>query len=417
MRINHRLLFPLLVALLTAAAVPVRAEKAEMYTSSDEFLPLGAELGGEWASIDRSYLEDENSLRNGRVQSIAFLRDESSLLFTIGTDDPKGLAGKKLYYSVDFVDFPPRMILVLHGVRSEENVFRFFTEGFIRGIVLNPFYREDISEYVFFFDDDVSLSTAYDQVTGKLTVSFSPATPRYRRGFGVRIADTRIDPLPQIIEIKKELSAAGLDNYLLVGSDHETIVLESPFYETREEAITFMESLESFGYNGKLAIRGYRDYPKPNRVDVVSEVVISGTDDPNLINVVNTKLNPTKLYTLSTERIFALVLPLFSSSVREDEGALSEHLYALSEVYLNYPAEDQEGKNRSYTVALKLLEIIYFRYPDAERADDALWDMANLIRRFEIQNRLTEEECYRRIVREYPKSLFYKESVERLKAF
>jgi hypothetical protein len=407
----------LLAAGFLSAAVYVtttRAEKNDLYTSNDEFLPLGSELGGEWASVDHSYLMDEESLRDGTLESITFLKEKGTLLFTIGTDEPDMLRGMKLYRSIEYFDFPPRMVLVLYGVRSEEHVYRFFTEGVIRGIVLNPFLKENVSEYVLFFEDTVELSSSYDETTGELSVSFTPSRPAYRRGFGIRIADTGIDPLPQIVEIKKELSEAGLENFLLIASDHETVVLESPFYETREEAISYMESLESFGYNGKLAIREHGSFPRENRVDVVSEIVITDTDDPNLLNAVMNELNPTKLYKFPTERIYKTLLPLFSPSVREDSELLAENLYGLSELYLNYPTEGPEEKERACTVSLKLLEIVYFRFPDTERADDALWDMANLIRRFWIRDRLTEEQCYRRIIREYPESLFFEESLDRL---
>ena len=55
-------------------------------------------------------------------------------------------------------------------------------------------------------------------------------------------------------------------------------------------------------------------------------------------------------------------------------------------------------------------------YPDTQRADDSLWEMANVIREHGINDELQERECYEKIVEEYQESIFLEESKSRLKS-
>jgi hypothetical protein len=269
---------------------------------------------------------------------------------------------------------------------------------------------------VIFLEDWAEVVVEYSMDEHVLSMHYSFAEPPYRRGYGVRIADTMIDPLPHIIEIKRELTDYGLPNFLLTASDEETVVLESPFFTSRQEAIAYIESLEGFGFKGKLAIREYRDFPKPHRFDVVSEVVITGEGDVNLENLVYSELLPERIYSLAYSKLYVITKEIFSPRVQSDDELIVEYYYSLSEIYRNYETESPQVQDQARLVSIKLLEIIYFTYPESQRADDALWEMANLINEHGIQDLLDEKECYQRILREYPGSIFREESRERLKA-
>jgi hypothetical protein len=67
-------------------------------------------------------------------------------------------------------------------------------------------------------------------------------------------------------------------------------------------------------------------------------------------------------------------------------------------------------------VSLKILELIYFNYPDSSRADDSLWEIAQTVLEYDISDVLSEEDCYRKIIDEYPDSLFVEEAEARLDA-
>ncbi len=393
------------------------AEKDEYYTSSEEFLPLGAELGNEGEGIDPSFLEDDSLIHSAGLAGIKFLKDERRFVFSIKAQNPGELEGKQLKYDLILLNFPPRVVLTLYGVTTDEKIFRFFKNLDVRGIVRNPFADRYFSEYVLFFEDWIKATGSYDSGGARFMLDYSFTQPEYTHGFGIRIADTKIDPLNHIIEIKRELTKYGLENHLLIASDEETVVLESPFFKTRDEAIQYMEKLESFGYNGKLALRGYQSFPKPHRFDVVSEVVITGEDDVALRNIVYSELTPGKIYPLDYSEIHLITKELFSPTVQNDESAIAEYYYKLSEIYMNYETDEKKEKNMAYAAAEKLLEIIYFKYPKSDKADDALWETANIIREFGVADVLSEEECYRKIINEYHDSIFVDESKNRLKDF
>lgn len=410
------LLAAALCSFMLAGPCAALAEKEDSYTAADEFLPLGATAGGDWEVLDQSYLDDPESVKHALLEGLELHKEKRRLVFSVTSEEPDRVRGKKLYYSISHVNFPTRMILVMYGVRSDKPVKGFFKDLPILGIVLNPFLDGDLSEFFVFFQDATASDSVWDPEQGTLTVRFSAGSPGFLQGYGVRVADSRIDPLPHVIEIKKELTSFGLPNYLLPASDRETVVLESPFYRTREEAVEYLESLQSFGYKGKLALREYREFPEPDRFDVVSEVVITGEDDVNLKNLAYTELPPRKVHRLEYEQLHRIILPLFSPRLQNDPQALVEQYYELSEIYLNFETGDPREERMASTAAMKVLEIIYFQYPGTERADDALWDMANLIRQHQVPGRLSERECYRRIMAEYPRSMFAEEAARRLQA-
>jgi len=393
------------------------AEKEEFYTSSEEFLPLGVERGHEGEDIDLSFLEDENLIHRAKLAGIKFLKDEHRFIFAIKAHDPVELEGKQLKYDITLLNFPPRVVLTLYGVTTDETIYRFFQNLDVRGIVRNPFVDRYFSEYVLFFEDWISARASYDSEGKRLMLDYSFNKPEYTHGFGIRIADTKIDPLNHIIEIKKELTKFGLENHILIASDKETVVLESSFFKTRDEAIQYMEKLESFGYNGKLARRGYQSFPKPHRFDVVSEVVITGEGDVELRNIVYNELTPGKIYPLNYTEIHLITKEIFSPTVQNDEEAIAEYYYELSEIYMNYETDDKNEKDMAYAAAQKLLEIIYFKYPKSDKADDALWEIANIIREFGISDILGEKDCYQKIIDEYQGSIFIDESKKRLENF
>jgi len=394
----------------------LHAEKDEMYTSSEEFLPLGSSLGEGSAAQDLSFLEDETLIHDAELAGIRLLKDENRLLFMLKAGQPEALAGRDLKYDLVIENCPPRIVLLLYGVVSSETVYRFFKNLNVRGVVRNPFLNSHVSEYVIFLEDWAEVVVEYSMDEHVLSLHYSFAEPPYRRGYGVRIADTMIDPLPHIIEIKRELTDYGLPNFLLTASDEETVVLESPFFTSRQEAIAYIESLEGFGFKGKLAIREYRDFPKPHRFDVVSEVVITGEGDVNLENLVYSEFLPERIYSLAYSKLYVITKEIFSPRVQSDDELIVEYYYSLSEIYRNYETESPQVQDQARLVSIKLLEIIYFTYPESQRADDALWEMANLINEHGIQDLLDEKECYQRILREYPGSIFREESRERLKA-
>jgi hypothetical protein len=394
----------------------LHAEKDEMYTSSEEFLPLGSSLGEGSAAQDLSFLEDETLIHDAELAGIRLLKDENRLLFMLKAGQPEALAGRDLKYDLVIENCPPRIVLLLYGVVSSETVYRFFKNLNVRGVVRNPFLNSHVSEYVIFLEDWAEVVVEYSMDEHVLSMHYSFAEPPYRRGYGVRIADTMIDPLPHIIEIKRELTDYGLPNFLLIASDEEIVVLESPFFMSRQEAIAYIESLEGFGFKGKLAIREYRDFPKPHRFDVVSEVVITGEGDVNLENLVYSELLPERIYSLAYSKLYVITKEIFSPRVQSDDELIVEYYYSLSEIYRNYETESPQVQDQARLVSIKLLEIIYFTYPESQRADDALWEMANLINEHGIQDLLDEKECYQRILREYPGSIFREESRERLKA-
>ena len=410
-----RLLFFLMLIQLFFIGV-LHAEKDEMYTSSEEFLPLGSSLGEGSAAQDLSFLEDETLIHDAELAGIRLLKDENRLLFMLKAGQPEALAGRDLKYDLVIENCPPRIVLLLYGVVSSETVYRFFKNLNVRGVVRNPFLNSHVSEYVIFLEDWAEVVVEYSMDEHVLSMHYSFAEPPYRRGYGVRIADTMIDPLPHIIEIKRELTDYGLPNFLLIASDEETVVLESPFFTSRQEAIAYIESLEGFGFKGKLAIREYRDFPKPHRFDVVSEVVITGEGDVNLENLVYSEFLPERIYSLAYSKLYVITKEIFSPRVQSDDELIVEYYYSLSEIYRNYETESPQVQDQARLVSIKLLEIIYFTYPESQRADDALWEMANLINEHGIQDLLDEKECYQRILREYPGSIFREESRERLKA-
>lgn len=391
------------------------AEKEEWYTSSDEFLPYIDELDEEGAWPDKSLLENENIIKNARIKGIKILKEENNIIFNLTADNIEDIEGKDLIYKIISVGFPPRIIIYLYGVRSEDRIIRFFKDMEILGVVLNPFTEVWLTEYVIFFKDWIWCTGLYKGDDHQLKVTYETIKPPYEKGYGVRIADTKIDPLPQVIEVKKKLTKYGLENYLIIASDYETIVLESPFYEKKEEAIEYIESLADFGYKGKLAIRDFRDFPKPNRFEVVSGIAITRGDNTNLENIVNTEWTPEKIYNLSYYEIYTVTKGFFSPSMQSDEVEMSEYYYTLSEIYRNYDTENEDIRKKAITVTIKILELIYYIYPESPRADDALWDIANIIREYAINDILEEEDCYRIILEEYPESIFLEEAEIRIK--
>jgi hypothetical protein len=388
------------------------AEKEEWYTSSEEFLPVidAEEVKGE--VIDVQYLVQNGYITAAKIKGLKIRKDENTMLFILAT----ARGQKELFFEVLSVGFPPRIIVRLYGVENEDRTFRFFKNIEILGVVSNPFTQSWISEYVIFFEDWVSGTGEYSTDDGQLIVKWDFTLPEFRQGYGVRIADTRIDPLPQVIEVMRKLTQFGLDNYLLVAQDRETVVLESPFYATKEEAVEYLELLERFGYKGKLAIRKYTDFPEPNRFDVVSEVVITGEDDTYLRTIVEREWKPERIHALSYEELYKISMGYFSAKVKSDENLISEYYYNLGDIYRNYRTDDDAVREWAQLVAVKTLEIIYFKYPGSKRAADALWDMANIIRDHAVVDVLDEEDCYRRILREYPESLSAREAGERIES-
>jgi hypothetical protein len=418
MRTHARFLSLLFITLsLSLLSAPILfAEKEEGYTSSEEFLPLGASLGEGRSELDLSFLEDETYIHYAELAGIRLLKDENRLVFKLKSDQSESLENRNLKYEVFVENCPPRVILVLYGVASTERVYRFFKNLNIRGVVHNPFIDTQVSEYVIFLEDWAEIATEYSMEDKALSLQYSFSAAPFTRGYGVRIADTLIDPLPHVIEIKRELTAYGLPNFLLIATDEETVVLESPFFTSREEAVSYIESLEGFGFKGKLAIREYTEFPKPHRFDVVSEVIITGEGDVNLKNIVYSELLPERIYSLSYGELYTITKEIFSPRVQNDDDLIVEYYYTLSEIYRNYESDNTDIQRLARLVAIKLLEIIFFTYPESQRADDALWEMASIIEEYGIRDLLDEADCYRGIVEKYPDSIFLEESRARLKA-
>ncbi|MBN2323035.1 MAG: hypothetical protein JXQ30_04815 [Spirochaetes bacterium] len=392
------------------------AEKEDWYTSSEEFLPVVDHEESEGESIDETWLENNGYITGAKIKGIKIRKDEDRMLFVISPPDAYGIEKKDLFFEVFSVAFPPRIILRLYGVYNEDRTYRFLKNLEILGVISNPFTPSWITEYVIFFEDWVRGSGVYEMEKKELVLGYEFTPPLFSQGYGVRIADTKIDPLPQVIEVKKKLDQFGLLSYLLVAQDRETVVLESPFYETKEEAVSYIESLDRFGYRGKLAIRRYTEFPVTNRFDVVSEVVITGEDDINLRNMVEKEWRPKRVYTLSYQAIHTITMGYFSPRIKADDELVAEYYFNLSDIYRHYPTEDDAVKKQAHLVALKILEIIYFFYPDSRRADDALWGIANLIQNGFGSDTLTEEDCYRALRDRYPGSPFAKEAATRIAA-
>ncbi len=385
------------------------ADKEQYYTSDEEFLPLGINSDEDGGEEGEEFFEDENLIKNAKIGGIKLLKEKRQLVFTITADNGKDIDNKELKYDIYHVNFPPRIILHFYGVTSEERVYHFFKNLEILGLVLNPFVRGYATEYVVFFKNWTRANEIYNVDDKQLILEYEFVTPDYERGYGVRIADTKIDPLPQVVEIEFELKRSGLECYLLIASDYETIVLESPFYETKDEAAEYMESLQNFGYKGKLAIRNYMDFPKPHRFDVVSEIVITGNDSINLRNIVYAELKPRKIYGLSYSDIFLITKDIFSPQIRSDEDLIAEYYYKLSEIYRDFETDDSSIRRMAYTVSVKIFEVIYFTYPESQRADDSLWEIAQISEEYGIVDIFSKEECYKKILDEYPESIFAEE--------
>ncbi len=401
-----------------ASCFSAYAAKEELYTSFEEFLPVVEIESQEGEIINLEFLRQNGYITGAKIKGIKIRKDEKKMVFLLSLEGSSGddMGEKELFYDIRSVGFPPRIIVRLHGVQSEDRTFRFFKNIEILGVVSNPFTSSWESEYVIFFEDWVVGRGEYSKEEKQLQMWYEFSPPLYNQGYGVRIADTRIDPLPQVIEIMRKLTEFGLDSYLLIAEDYETVVLESPFYAAKEEAVEYIESLEKFGYKGKLAIRQYGDFPVPNRFDVVSEVVITGEDDTNLRNIVEREWKPERIHTLSYQEIHTITMGYFSPKVKSDNDLISEYYYNLSDIYRNYSLEDGTAPDQAHLVAVKILEIIYFMFPGSMRADDALWDMANIIRDNSTRDIIGEEDCYRAILKEYPESMFADEAGRRIES-
>jgi hypothetical protein len=406
--------FPVSVCTRVPFQSSAYAEKESFYTSDDEFLPLGDYIEDTENESDSEYLDDETIIKHARVKGIKLVKEEQQLIFVIDSDYPSEIKNKDLKYSIVAENFPPRVIIHLYGVTSEEKIFHFFKNLDIQGIVYNPFVRGYYSEFVIFFKEWMTVEGNYSLEEHRLYVDYTLGSPEVMKGYGVRIADTKIDPLPQVIEIKNQLRKYGLESYLLIASDYETVVLESPFFGEKTQALEYMESLENFGFKGKLAIRQYRDYPQPHRFDVVSEVVITEENGINLKNIVYSEFLPQKIRTIGYSDLYVLTKDIFSPSVQSDVDTISEFYFELAEIYRNYETEDENVQKMAIMSSLKMLEIIVFFYPGSQIADDALWEMANIINEYGISDVLGEEECYRKLLKEYPESIFSDEAKARI---
>jgi hypothetical protein len=392
------------------------AETDQYYTSDEEFLPLGSSDSEEEKEKTKEFLENESLIKNAKLGGIKLLKDKKQFVFTIASDNNENIENRDLKYDIFYVNFPPRIILHLYGVKSEEKVYHFFKNMEILGLVLNPFKSGYYTEYVIFFRNWIDGNAVYEAEEQRLVLEYGFTEPEYTRGYGVRIADTKIDPLPQVVEIQHEIKNYGLDCYLLIASDYETVVLESPFYGTKDEAVEYIESLHNFGFKGKLAIREYMDFPKPHRFDVISETVITGEDRMDLRSIIYDELKPQKIYGLSYSDIFLLTRDIFSPQIRSAEESISEYYYKFSELYRDYETDSEDTRVMALVVSLKILELIYFNYPDSSRADDSLWEIAQTVLEYDISDVLSEEDCYRKIIDEYPDSLFVEEAEARLDA-
>ena len=387
------------------------AEKEDFSTSFEEFLPLGAKEGSQKTQENYdTFMKDPALIRDAQLKGIKFLKEQKKIVFCFKADNPDIFENRTLKYEIITVNFPPRVVLRMYGVKSQERVFKFFNNIDIVGIVLNPFLPDYISEYVIFFRDWITVQSIYDGNNRCLSIVYEFTDPDYKKGYGIRIADTNIDPLSQVVEVKNELRKSGLKAYLLVANDYKTIVLESPFYGVKTEAVSYMESLENFGYNGKLAIRGYKDFPKAHRFEVVSEPIVTGQDNLNLRKLVYDELSPEKISSLTYLEIYSLTKDIFSPKIQSDKESIAEQYFILGNMYANYETNSEDVKGRAFLVAVKIFEIIYYKYPETSVADDALWDMAMIMRETGISDAIAEEECYKKIVENYPDSDYYQDA-------
>jgi len=387
------------------------AEKEDFSTSFEEFLPLGGKEGSEQKKEDYdTFMKDSTLIRDAELKGIKFLKEQKKIVFYFKSENPDLFKEKTLKYEIITVNFPPRVVLRMYGIKSRERLFKFFSNIDIVGIVLNPFLPDYISEYVIFFKDWMNIQSNYDDKEKCLSIVYSFITPEYERGYGIRIADTNIDPLSQVVEVKNELRKSGLEAYLLVANDYKTIVLESPFYRDKAQAVNYMESLENFGYNGKLAIRSYEDFPKAHRFEVVSEPIVTGQDNLNLRKLVYDELSPEKISSLDYTEIYSLTKDIFSPKIQNDKELIAEQYFILGNMYANYESDDEDIREKAFLVAVKIFEIIYFKYPQSTVADDALWDMAMIIHEIGLSDVFTEKECYKKIIENYPDSDYYKDA-------
>jgi len=103
------------------------AEKDVEYDSSDEFLPadINEERGAE--TVDQLLAENNDLVKNASLKGIKFLKEERKIVFSIGASDPDDIEGKDLWYDVKSLNFPPRIVLHLFGVSTDEKIFKFLT--------------------------------------------------------------------------------------------------------------------------------------------------------------------------------------------------------------------------------------------------------------------------------------------------
>ena len=391
------------------------AEKSDFSTSFEEFLPLGAKEGsGPIKENYDTFMKDPTLIRDAELKGIKFLKEQKKIVFCFKAENPDVFKDRTLKYEIITVNFPPRVVLRMYGVKSQERLFKFFSNIDIVGIVLNPFLPDYISEYVIFFKDWMSVKSSYDNNEKCLSIEYSFEEPSFKKGYGIRIADTNIDPLSQVVEVKNELRKSGLKAYLLVANDYKTIVLESPFYKDKDKAVSYMESLENIGYNGKLAIRSYKDFPKAHRFEVVSEPIITGQDNLDLRKLVYDELSPEKVSSLSYKEIYSLTKDIFSPKIQNDKELMAKQYFILGNMYTNYETDKDDIRKKAFLVAVKIFEIVYFKYPKSTIADDALWDMAMIIHETGVSDLISEEDCYKKIVKDYPESDYYSDALKNI---
>jgi len=171
------------------------AEKEPYYTSDDEFLPLGTSIEEEDDEDQLEFLQDETLIKNAKIKGIKLSKEEKRLSFLLAADTPETIESRDLKFSINILNFPPRIIVHLYGVTSEEKIFHFFKNLEIVGVVCNPFLERYYTEYVIFFKDWVEAIGTYSQEEKRLIIEYHLQEPETRRGYGVRIADTKIDPL------------------------------------------------------------------------------------------------------------------------------------------------------------------------------------------------------------------------------
>ena len=161
------------------------AEEEQYYTSDEEFLPIGASDSVDEKEKNKEFLENENLIKNAKIGGIKLLKDKKQFIFTITSANESDLENKELKYDIFNVNFPPRVILHMYGVASEEKVYRFFKNLDILGLVLNPFKRGYVTEYVIFFRDWVDVSAVYEMDEKRLVLEYAFSEPDFTRGYGV----------------------------------------------------------------------------------------------------------------------------------------------------------------------------------------------------------------------------------------